>query len=65
MFQAKQEGKPISENFGYEYSLDSKIMSENRKYLLHLPESYQESEQSYPVIYTLMDLHISVILFLQ
>jgi predicted alpha/beta superfamily hydrolase len=51
--QAKQEGKPISENFGYEYSLDSKIMSENRKYLLHLPESYQESEKGYPVIYTL------------
>ena len=50
---AENKGKAITQDFGYEYSLDSKVLAESRQYLVHLPESYKDSDKTYPVIYAL------------
>jgi len=34
-------------------SIDSKVLGENRNFLIHLPQSYNKSNKSYPVIYLL------------
>ena len=38
---------------GTSTSLESKIMGENRPYMVYLPPSYEKSENTYPVIYLL------------
>ncbi|MEO0339375.1 MAG: alpha/beta hydrolase-fold protein [Bacteroidota bacterium] len=47
-----QEQKPFT--IGFETSIESKKLGETRPLLIHLPDSYEESDKSYPVIY-LMD----------
>lgn len=43
---------------GTSTSLESKIMAENRPYMVYLPPSYEKSENTYPVIYLLDgDIH--------
>ncbi len=47
--------------FGYQDSIESKVLSETRKLLIKLPKDYYGSNKSYPVIYRLdgdMDLFI-------
>jgi predicted alpha/beta superfamily hydrolase len=46
-------GEAITYNAGFRYSFDSRILSEQRELLIHLPESYKNSDKSYPVIYVL------------
>lgn len=38
---------------GTSTSLESKVMGENRPYMVYLPPSYEASENTYPVIYLL------------
>jgi predicted alpha/beta superfamily hydrolase len=38
---------------GFSSSLESKVMGENRPYMVYLPPSYETSENTYPVIYLL------------
>lgn len=51
-------------NLGFEDSIDSKILNENRKLLVRLPIDYNNSQKSYPVIYRLdgnLDLFIETV----
>ena len=43
--------KPLE--IGFETSLFSKTLEEERPILIHLPQNYEESDQSYPVLYLL------------
>jgi predicted alpha/beta superfamily hydrolase len=43
----------ISIKIGFQDSIHSEILRENRKLLIHLPVDYQTSGQSYPVLYLL------------
>jgi uncharacterized protein len=43
----------ISIKIGTQESIQSEILQENRKLLIHLPDDYQSSGQSYPVLYLL------------
>ncbi|WP_373520087.1 alpha/beta hydrolase-fold protein [Aquiflexum sp.] len=43
----------ISFKIGFHESIQSKILQENRKLLIHLPDGYQTSGLSYPVLYLL------------
>jgi uncharacterized protein len=43
----------ISIKIGFQDSIHSEILQENRKLLIHLPDNYQTSGQSYPVLYLL------------
>ena len=43
---------------GISASLESKVMGENRSYMIYLPPSYETTKNSYPVIYLLDgDIH--------
>jgi enterochelin esterase-like enzyme len=46
-------GESITYEAGFRYSFNSKILSEQRELLIHLPDSYENSDKSYPVIYVL------------
>jgi len=46
-------GQKISVNVGHKVILYSTILQENRSLLIHLPENYEESNKSYPVLYRL------------
>ena len=43
----------ITHSLGTSYTLNSNSMNENRRVLVHLPENYQHTTQTYPVIYLL------------
>ncbi|MEM6380599.1 MAG: alpha/beta hydrolase-fold protein, partial [Bacteroidota bacterium] len=47
--QASEE--PVA--IGFKISIESKVLSESRPILIRLPIDYEESEQSYPVIYVM------------
>ena len=47
----QEESKPIT--IGHETTIFSNTLNEDRPLLIYLPESYEESEQSFPVIYLL------------
>lgn len=49
----KDNGKPIEYNFGYQYKIQSKILSEERQLLIYVPEEYQKSVDNFPVVYIL------------
>ena len=38
---------------GFRDSIQSKVLNENRKFLINLPKGYDDSDKSYPVIYRL------------
>jgi len=38
---------------GFKDSIQSKVLNENRKFLINLPKGYDDSDKSYPVIYRL------------
>jgi len=40
-------------NIGFQDSIESKVLNENRKIIIKLPKDYNNSEKSYPVIYRL------------
>ena len=49
---------------GYSDSIDSKVLNETRKILIHLPKGYQSSDKVYPVLYRLdgdLDLFIETV----
>jgi predicted alpha/beta superfamily hydrolase len=46
-------GEATTYDAGYRYSLDSKVLSEKRELLIHLPNGYEKSEKKYPVVYLL------------
>lgn len=50
---AKDNGKPITYNFGKQYQIQSKILGEDRQLLIYVPEEYQKSTEKFPVIYIL------------
>lgn len=52
---AVQASEPLSHiTSGGWYEIDSKVMSEKRRYAVHLPPSYNENkDQTYPVLYVL------------
>ncbi|TQV89433.1 alpha/beta hydrolase-fold protein [Aliikangiella coralliicola] len=45
--------EPISIEIGKRTTINSKLLKEERKLLIHLPESYADSKKSYPVVYLL------------
>jgi hypothetical protein len=47
------KAQEIQINIGTRVSLKSEILQENRTVLIHLPESYSDSDKSYPVLYRL------------
>lgn len=49
----KVTGKPIEYNFGHQYQIRSKILSEQRKLLIYVPQEYQQSADKFPVVYIL------------
>ncbi len=49
----KSVSKPIQYNFGNQYHIHSKILSEDRKLLVYVPEKYQGSSDKFPVLYLL------------
>jgi predicted alpha/beta superfamily hydrolase len=49
----KDNGTPITYNFGHQYTLQSKILGEDRKLLIYVPEEYQKSADKFPVVYLL------------
>lgn len=51
---AQEKGKPIT--IGYETELESKVLGETRPLLIHLPDNYEGSDRTYPVVY-LLDGH--------
>jgi predicted alpha/beta superfamily hydrolase len=54
----KAIGKPIQYNFGHQYQIQSKILSEQRRLLIYVPEEYQQSSEKFPVVYVLEgDIH--------
>ncbi|MEN8122852.1 MAG: alpha/beta hydrolase-fold protein [Bacteroidota bacterium] len=40
-------------NIGFRDSIESKVLNENRKFIIKLPKDYYKSDKSYPVIYRL------------
>ncbi|MFT5655329.1 MAG: hypothetical protein ACI9XU_001048 [Arenicella sp.] len=52
---AKENEKPIEYNFGYQYQIQSKILSKERQLLIYVPEEYQKSAAKFPVVYMLED----------
>jgi predicted alpha/beta superfamily hydrolase len=50
---AKDDGKPISYDFGHQYKVQSKILGEERQLLIYVPEEYQTSTEKFPVVYLL------------
>ncbi len=49
---------------GYQDSIESKVLSETRKLVIHLPKDYYSSHKAYPVIYRLdggLDLFIETV----
>ncbi len=51
--QEKTTQTAISIEIGKRFTQYSKVLKEERKLLIHLPESYKKSERHYPVIYVL------------
>ena len=49
----KDNGKPIEYNFGHQYQIHSKILSEERQLLIYVPEEYQKSADKFPIVYIL------------
>lgn len=52
-FSLLAQETPKQITIGYETELESKVLSETRPLLIHLPDGYKESDKSYPVIYLL------------
>lgn len=56
---AQAEGKAITVDVGFDYQFESKVLNEQRRYLISLPEDYSNSDsdsgsdKKYPVIYIL------------
>ena len=50
---AKDNGKPIQYDFGRQYQIQSKILGEERKLLIYVPEEYQKSTDKFPIVYIL------------
>ena len=48
---SQTKGTPIS--IGYNYTISSKILNQDREIQIYLPYSYTSSEQNYPVLYIL------------
>lgn len=48
---AQPKGEPVT--IGESFELESTVLGETRPYLIGLPDGYENSEQSYPVIYLL------------
>lgn len=46
-------GQEICVDVGHKVILSSAILQENRSILIHLPEKYENSNKSYPVLYRL------------
>ena len=46
-------GQNINNKNGLSKSIKSNILSENRNILIHLPDNYEDSNISYPVMYQL------------
>lgn len=44
-------GQDINVKIGFRDIIKSEILNENRKILIHLPDSYSKSDKSYPVMY--------------
>jgi len=49
----KEDGKPITYNFGHQYKIQSEILGEERQLLIYIPEEYQNSSEKLPVVYIL------------
>ncbi|NQZ80366.1 MAG: hypothetical protein HRT52_05060 [Colwellia sp.] len=49
----KGNGKAIQYDFGHQYQVHSKILGEDRKLLIYVPEEYQKSADKFPVVYLL------------
>ncbi len=49
-----QDDSPKPYTVGFETSIESEVLGESRPLLIYLPDNYEESENSYPVVY-LMD----------
>ena len=47
------KGDDISVTLGHEISFESAVLNEQRKIIIHLPEGYYTSKESYPVLYLL------------
>jgi len=47
------KGEAISYEVGYQSTISSKVLSEERELFIHLPKDYDDSGKSYPVIYLL------------
>ncbi|WP_430814782.1 alpha/beta hydrolase [Carboxylicivirga sp. RSCT41] len=51
-------------NIGFKDSIESKVLNENRKFIVKLPRDYNASERSYPVLYRLdgdMDVYTETV----
>lgn len=48
---ATEQGTPIQYNFGHQYQIHSKILSEERQLLVYVPEEYHQSMEKFPVLY--------------
>ena len=49
---------------GYQDSIESRVLNETRKFLIHLPKDYYSTDKAYPVVYQLdggMDLFIETV----
>ena len=53
IYGAESSAELIKNNLGTRYTISSKHLNEVRQLLVHLPDSYQESDSLYPVIYLL------------
>lgn len=53
LFPRSSWGQQISITIGARDSIQSKILKENRRFIIHLPKDYDTSKKSYPVLYLL------------
>ena len=53
LLSGKNFGQQISFNIGERDSIQSTILKETRKFIIHLPKEYDTSKKSYPVLYLL------------
>lgn len=47
------KGQDLAVTIGHKVSLESEILQENRSIIIHLPDKYEDSQKSYPVLFRL------------
>jgi predicted alpha/beta superfamily hydrolase len=47
------KGQELNIKLGYKHTIESTVLGEDREILVHLPENYDKSDKTYPVLYRL------------